>query len=266
MERLQWIDTHTHLEHEYPFSVEEYLSNARAQGLCAFVTIGTEPKTLTALRDLAEKHDDVYFTVGIHPHEAKDFNTEVEKTMDSLRRHPKCVGVGEIGLDYYYNHSPHEVQRQVLEHQLSLALEWNKPVIIHARDAEEDLLKSFAAYSEKKWSKDPHGVGPGIIHCFSGTRNFAEECLKMGFYISFSGIVTFKKALDLREIARDVPLDRILLETDSPFLAPVPHRGKPNQSAYLVETAKIVAQAKGISLESLSSATVANSRRIFGLG
>ncbi|MBI3558397.1 MAG: TatD family hydrolase [Deltaproteobacteria bacterium] len=262
---LEWIDSHTHLEHEYPFSVDEYLANARAQGLSAFVTIGTRPKSLVTLKDFAEKYPDVYFTVGIHPHEAVDFNAEVEQTMNSLRTHPKCVAVGEIGLDYYYHHSPREVQRASFERQLELAVAWDKPIVIHARDAEPDLLTSLTAYAAKRRAADPSGRGPGIIHCFSGTRNFAEECLKLGFYISFSGIVTFKKAADLRDIARDVPLDRILLETDSPFLAPVPYRGKPNQSAYLTETAKIVATAKGIPLDALSSATVANSRRIFAL-
>lgn len=257
MTPLEWIDTHTHLEHEYPFSVDEYLANARAQGVKKFVTIGTRPNSLTVLRDYADQYADVYFTVGIHPHEAKDLSGEVEKTMDSLRTHPKCVGVGEIGLDYYYDHSPREAQKAAFARQLDLALDWKLPVVIHARDAEDDLLIGLRSFADRG--------GTGIIHCFSGTRRFAEESLKIGFYISFSGIVTFKKADDLREIARDVPLDRILLETDSPFLAPVPYRGKPNQSAYLVETAKMVAFAKGLELEKLSAATVANSKRIFGL-
>ncbi|MBI3542119.1 MAG: TatD family hydrolase [Deltaproteobacteria bacterium] len=262
---FHWIDSHTHLEHEYPFSVDEYLANARAQGLVGFVTIGTRPESLATLRDFADKYADVFFTVGIHPHEAKDFNAEVAATMNGLRAHPKCVGVGEIGLDYYYDHSPRETQKDAFERQLALALDWEKPIVIHARDAEQDLLDRLAPYAEAKRSRDPKGQGPGIIHCFSGTRFFAEECLKLGFYISFSGIVTFKKADLLRDIARDVPLDRILLETDSPYLAPVPFRGKPNQSAYLVETAKLIAQVKGIDLATLSAATIANSRRVFAL-
>jgi len=257
---LEWIDSHTHLEHEYPFSTDEYLKNARELGLSAFVTIGTRPHSLDQLRQFAERYNDVYFTVGIHPHEAIDFDESVEATMRALHSHPKCVGVGEIGLDYYYDHSPRETQQKAFERQLELALEWNKPIVIHARDAEPDLLERLRSYAAKV--KIPQG--PGIIHCFSGTRHFAEECLKLGFYISFSGIVTFKTAQELRSIARDVPLDRILLETDSPFLAPVPHRGKPNQSAYLIETAKIIAQHKDITLEALSAATVANTRKVFG--
>lgn len=258
---LEWIDTHTHLEHEYPFSTEEYLTNARAQGVRTFVTIGTTPASLPLLRGFAEKHDDVYFTVGIHPHESIDLTDEVVTSMDALRAHRKCVGVGEIGLDYYYDHSPRDIQKQAFDRQLDLALIWKKPIVIHSRDGEDDLLEGLKRYS----SQCILSQGPGIIHCFSGSRNFAEECLKLGFYISFSGIVTFKKADELRAIARDIPLDRLLLETDSPFLAPVPYRGKPNQSAYLVETAKIIASTKGINLATLSAATVANSRRIFGI-
>lgn len=254
---LTWIDTHTHLEHEYPFSTDEYLASARAQGVVKFVTIGTRPESLEKLRDFADQYEDVYFTVGIHPHEAKDLNAEVETRMDSLRKHPKCVAIGEIGLDYHYDHSPREIQRQAFTRQMELALAWKKPIVIHAREAEADLLEGLKNYSSRG--------GKGIIHCFSGTRHFAEECLKIGFYISFSGIVTFKNASDLREIARDVPLERVLLETDAPFLAPVPYRGKPNQSAYLIETAKIVALAKGISLETLSKATVVNSKQIFSI-
>jgi TatD DNase family protein len=258
---LEWIDSHTHLEHEYPFTVDEYLANARAQGVRQFVTIGTRPESLRKLKEYADRHVDVYFTVGIHPHEAKDFNPAVERTMDELRAHPKCVAVGEIGLDYHYDHSPRETQRAALERQLELALKWRKPVVIHAREAEDDLLERLSAYARGC----ELAQGPGVIHCFSGTRRFAEECLKIGFLISFSGIVTFKKADDLRAIARDVPLERILIETDAPFLAPIPYRGKTNQSAYLIETAKAVAAAKGVSLEALSSATVANSRRFFNL-
>lgn len=258
---LEWVDSHTHLEHEYPFSIAEYLDNARAQGVKTFVTIGTTPDSLEQVRASADAHEGVYFTVGIHPHEAKDFTPEVEATMDRLRAHAKCVGVGEIGLDYHYDHSPRETQRAVFDRQLELAIAWRKPVVIHAREAEDDLLAALARYAPR--SKAPGG--PGIIHCFSGTAHFARECVKLGFYISFSGIVTFKKADDIRAVAQETPLERILLETDSPFLAPMPHRGKPNQSAYLIETAKIVARERGIDLDSLSAATVANSRRIFSL-
>lgn len=260
-----WIDSHTHLEHDYPFSLEEYLKNARDRGVIAFVTIGTTPGSLPKLKEIAENNEDVFFTVGIHPHEAKDYDASVEATMLELQSHPKCVGVGEIGLDYYYSHSPRETQKQVFERQLELALEWKKPIIIHARDAEDDLLERFRPHAERYRASEPNGAGPGIIHCFSGTHNFATACLELGFYLSFSGIVTFKKADDLRAIARDVPLNRILLETDSPYLAPVPYRGKPNQSAYLIETAKIISETKGIDISTLSSATVANSKRIFRL-
>lgn len=261
MSTLEWVDSHTHLEHEYPFTVDEYLANARASGVKTFVTIGTTPESLERVCASAEKYPDVYFTVGIHPHEAKDYNADVEATMDRLRAHKKCVGIGEIGLDYYYNHSEQDTQKKVFERQLELAATWRKPVIIHARDAEADLLERLTTYASK--SQAPGG--PGVIHCFSGTAHFASECLKLGFYISFSGIVTFKKAQEIRDVATTTPLDRILLETDSPFLAPVPYRGKTNQSAYLIETAKLIAQIRNIDLATLSAATVANSRRFFAL-
>lgn len=258
---MKWIDTHTHLEHDFPFSVDEYLANAHAAGVGLFVTIGTEAPTLEKLRALAEKYDDVYFTVGVHPHEAVDLNAEAEKKMNELRTHPKCVAVGEIGLDYHYDHSPREVQLKVFERQLELALNWAKPIVIHSREGEDDLLERLKGYC----TRITGGRLPGIIHCFSGTQKFAQECLKLGFYLSFSGIVTFKKAEEIRNVVRETPLDKILLETDSPYLAPVPYRGKPNQSAYMIETAKTVATAKGISLDELSTATLANSKKIFGL-
>jgi TatD DNase family protein len=261
MQSNKWVDTHTHLEHEYPFSVDEYLSNARAQGVGCFVTIGTTPDSLERVRASAEKYDDVYFTVGIHPHEAKDLTPDVVTVMTNLQSHPKCVAVGEIGLDYYYDHSPRDQQIKALEEQLLLAQKWSKPVVIHARDAEHDLLTILSRYA----SASTAAGGPGIIHCFSGSAEFARECIKLGFYLSFSGIVTFKKADEIRQVAKDAPLDRILLETDSPYLAPVPYRGKINQSAYLIETAKIIATVRSISLDDLSAATVANSQKIFGL-
>lgn len=258
---LEWVDSHTHLEHEYPFTVEEYLNNARAQGVRTFVTIGTTPDSLEQVKASAERYEGVYFTVGIHPHEAKDFTDAVEAKMTELHAHPKCVGVGEIGLDYHYDHSPRDIQKQVFERQVDLAVKWKKPIVIHAREAEADLLEQLEKYAAR--SEAPGG--PGIIHCFSGTAHFARECVRLGFYISFSGIVTFKKAEEIRQVAQETPLNRILLETDSPFLAPVPYRGKTNQSAYLIETAKLIAQLRGIDLAVLSAATVASSQKIFSL-
>lgn len=258
---LSWIDSHTHLEHDYPFSVDEYLQKSRAAGIQKFITIGTRPESLEKLKDFSEKYPDVFFTVGIHPHETKDYNDSVEATMRTLQAHPKCVGIGEIGLDYYYNHSTEEQQRAALDRQLKLAIDCKKPVVIHARDAEAHLLEALARYTQATSLK----TRPGVIHCFSGSAHFATECVKLGFYISFSGILTFKKADDLRAIAKHVPEDRILLETDSPFLAPVPYRGKPNHSAYLVETAKVLGQTLGIPLEKLSKLTVSNTETLFGL-
>ncbi|MBI2604818.1 MAG: TatD family hydrolase, partial [Deltaproteobacteria bacterium] len=214
--KLEWIDSHTHLEHEYPFSVDEYLANARAQGVRAFITIGTEPGKLARLKEHAELYPDVFFTVGIHPHEAKFLDTAVEAEMARLRAHPKCVAVGEIGLDYFYGHSPRDAQLRALSRQLELARQWRKPVVIHARDAEDDLLRELTKHADARAHAAVHAAAGGettnlkpsrvnsslpeigVIHCFSGTRHFAEECLKLGFYISFSGIVTFKTAGALR--------------------------------------------------------------------
>lgn len=258
--QLEWIDTHAHLDHQYPFSLEEYLTNAKNTGVSKLITIGTTPDTLTKLSEISERYPNVYFTVGIHPHDAKLFSQSVEVQMDGLRKHPKCVAVGEIGLDYYYKHSSQDVQRQAFEQQLKLARRWQLPIVIHTRDAEEDTLKFLKDHVEKPLKKLP-----GVIHCFTGTANFAEECIKLGFYISFSGIVTFKKTDALRLVVAQTPLERILIETDAPFLAPVPFRGKPNQSAYLIETAKCIAEIKKISLEELSRVTVENSMKVFGL-
>lgn len=255
---LEWIDSHTHLESEYPFSTDIVVENAKSNGVKTLITIGNEPKTLQQLKNNAEKYNGVFFTVGVHPHEAKDFNTQIENEMASLKDHPKCVAVGEIGLDYYYNHSPKEIQKAAFHRQCELALEWNKPIVIHSRDAEESLL------NELKWFA-PQSKRKGVIHCFSGTQNFAEECLRLGFYISFSGIITFKNSEPIRNIAKTIPLDRILIETDAPFLAPVPFRGKTNQSSYLIETAKSLATTLGISLELLSESTVKNTKQLFNI-
>lgn len=260
---MQWIDSHTHLEHEYPFSVDEYITNARAAGVTGFINVATVPGKQSIVLSSAEKYPEVYFSIGIHPHEAADWSDSCIEEMHTLHGHPKCVAVGETGLDYYYSHSVRDHQLIAFERQLKLALEWNKPVIIHCRDgkngesAEKDALPLLQAYAAKA------NCPPGVIHCFTGTKWFAEECLKIGFYISFSGVVTFKNAEEIREVVRLVPENRVLVETDAPYLAPVPFRGKPNQSAYVVETAKQVAKVKGLDLETFSKLTVANTKALF---
>ena len=256
---LHWVDTHTHLEYEYPFSIEEYIRLANESEVKTFISIGTTLSSFNEIQKISELHKSVFYTVGIHPHEAKDFTPHVEAEMKKHLNHHKCLAVGEIGLDYYYNHSDQAVQKQVFEQQLQIAIETKKPVSIHTRDAESDTVEFLKNYSLKTSLKDH----PGVLHCFSGTRWLAEQCLDLGFYLSFSGILTFKTAQDLRETAAWAPLERILLETDSPYLSPVPFRGKPNHSAYLVETARVLASLKKLSIEELAPICYQNSKNLF---
>ncbi|HRK01192.1 MAG TPA: TatD family hydrolase [Oligoflexia bacterium] len=261
MSTLEWFDTHAHLNYEYPVSRDEYVRLADEQGVKTILTVGADPADFPSLEEIAHQFDHVFFSVGVHPHESSKYNDQVESDILRLAKDPKCLAIGEIGLDYYYDHSPQDIQARVFERQLELAVRLQKPVIIHTRDAEQNTLAILREYVAKTSLKNR----PGVIHCFSGTAPFAQACLEMGFFISFSGIVTFKKAEDLRTIASTVPLDRILLETDAPYLAPVPFRGKTNLSSYLPETARVIANARAIPLETLSKHTVSNGKRLFGI-
>ncbi len=215
---------------------------------------------------------ELFYSVGFHPHDAVNYNqSSMAAEMVQHLASPRCVALGEIGLDYHYDHSPRTVQISVCEDQLQLAVETQKPVIIHSRDGEEDLLKLLRAFSKaKSISKTgteavQHSNQLGVIHCFSGSLDFAKSCLELGFFISFSGIVTFKKAEEVREVVRFTPLDRILLETDSPYLAPVPHRGKTNESALITHTASLVAELKSISTYELMAISTKNARTLFNV-
>ncbi|RYZ80265.1 MAG: TatD family deoxyribonuclease, partial [Proteobacteria bacterium] len=224
---LEWMDMHAHLNmlEEGP---EEALKQARAVGVVKVATIGTEPQDLPLVLALAEKHyPDVFCTLGIHPHEGQIYTPEIGQFIEENVAKPWVIGIGEIGLDYYYEHSPHEEQKAAFRAQLEIAARTQMPVQIHTRDADADtvmILKEFA------------GRVRGIIHCFTGTPWLAEESLALGFNISISGVVTFKSAESLREIVKSLPLDRIHVETDSPFLAPIPMRGRKNTPAYVLHT------------------------------
>ncbi len=207
---------------------------------------------------VAEKFPFIYTTVGVHPHEARLLDDKLYARLAELSEHPKVIAWGEIGLDYHYDNSPRDVQQEAFRRQLRMARERRLPVVIHTREAEADTL----AILDKEW-KDANL--PGVIHCFTGTRAFAEEAVRLGFYISFSGVVTFKKADDLRETAKILPLERLLIETDSPFLAPVPFRGRRNEPAYVVEVARAIAEARGASSEEIGRATSENFKRVFRL-
>lgn len=247
-----WIDTHTHLDSlENP---KEAIKNAHLNKVSTIITIGTSKEDHFKVLELSKKHKNVYCTLGVHPHEAENFDQETESFMLSHLTDPKVVGVGEIGLDYYYNNAPKELQKEVFKKQLQIAKDFNLPVEIHARDAEEDivyLLKEFKGHVS------------GIIHCFSGSQNFATEVLSLGYNLSISGIITFKNADKLREIVKNTPLDRLHIETDAPYLTPIPFRGKKNEPAYLVHIAQKIAEIKGISLEDLSKQLSKNTQLLF---
>ena len=236
---IGWIDIHTHLNF-LEISPEEAVKVATEKGVDRFITIGTEPEDLPVVLELSEKFSpQVFCTLGIHPHEGKLFDSEVEKFLRANLNNPRVVAVGEIGLDYYYNHSNREDQLQAFRAQMDLAEEFGLPVEIHTRDAEDDTIKILQEFK---------GRVKGVIHCFTGTQRLATAALDCGYNISFSGVVTFKKAEELQEVCRHTPLDRMHVETDAPFLAPTPLRGQKNQPDYMLWTAKHVAELKGVSI------------------
>ncbi len=259
------IDSHAHLDYEYEFSTEELLANAKAAGVERVIAIAASADSLERVRALSEKFPQVWFTSGTHPHDAKDFTPEIFAKIKLLAAHPRCVAVGELGLDYHYDLSERPVQHKALEAQLAFSAEIGKPVVVHSRDSDDDTVKFLTVHSREFQAKHP-GKSPGVIHCFTGTAKLAEATLALGYYISFSGILTFKTAEDLRQVCRDiVPLDRLLVETDSPFLAPIPHRGKKNQPAHTRVVAEKVAELKGLSLEEAAKLTLANTEKLFSL-
>lgn len=228
---------------------------ARDVGVERFITIGTEPKDHDVVLELARKfYPEVVCTLGVHPHEAKLYTPEVEHYLEAHLAEKEVVAVGEIGLDYYYNNSEPEVQKDAFRRQLKLAVKNGLPVEIHTRDAEADTVAILSEFG---------GKVHGLLHCFTGTLSLARQALDLGLDISFSGVVTFKSAEELREVVRFVPLDRMHVETDAPFLAPIPMRGKPNVPAYVVHTAAKVAELKGIGVDELQSAVGHNARRLF---
>ena len=251
---MQWIDVHAHLN-MLEEGVDAAIENARQAGVHRIVTIGTEPKDHPIVLEIARKHfPQVFCTLGVHPHDGKVYTPEVGKFIEENAADPCVVAIGEIGLDYYYNQSPKEEQIEAFRAQLGIAERTGLPVEIHTRDAEEDTISVL---------KEFKGRVKGIIHCFTGTRWLAEQALDLGFNISISGVVTFKSADDLRATVKMLPLDRIHVETDAPFLAPIPMRGKKNTPAYVVHTAKFVAELKGVTLEELCEQTRKNALAMF---
>jgi len=249
-----WIDVHTHLNF-LKVEPEEALQQARAAGVEQMITIGTEPKDHEVVRLLAKRYyPRVVCTLGLHPHEAKLYSDELEAEISRHLGDREVVAVGEIGLDYFYKNSEPEVQKTVFRRQMQLAAQSGLPVEIHTRDAEADTAEILNEFRGR--------VG-GLLHCFTSSLDLARQALDLGFDVSFSGVVTFKNADALRDVVRFVPLDRLHVETDAPFLAPVPMRGQSNVPAFVVHTAQKVAELKGISIEELQRHTLANARRLF---
>jgi TatD DNase family protein len=252
-----FVDSHAHLDgKQFDADRDEVISRAHDAGVRVILAIGNGdgPEQVDCGIRLAEKYDFIYATLGIHPHEARLADESAYRNMERLARHPKVIAWGEIGLDYYYDHSPREVQKQVFVRQLELAAAAKLPIVIHCRPSEgsEDAWDDCLGLLGQRWA--PTGLG-GILHCFTGKWAHASAALDMGFLISFAGNVTFPKAQQIRDAALKVPIDRVLIETDSPYLAPVPHRGKRNEPAYVVETARKLAELYGISAEQVGTQT-----------
>jgi TatD DNase family protein len=251
------VDSHCHLEFpELAADLGGVLARARAAGVGHFLTIGTTLAKFDAVRAAAAQADDVHCTVGIHPHEAQAEPLVGPEPLLRLAADEKVVGFGETGLDFYYNHSPREAQIANFRAHIAAAREAQLPLVVHTRDAEDDTIAILTAEMER-------GAFAGVIHCFTGTKRLARAMLDIGFLISVSGIATFKKSDALRAAIADVPLDRLLVETDSPYLAPQPVRGKTNEPAYVVHTAAMLAELKGVTREALAEATTANFFRLF---
>lgn len=260
MPKAMLIDSHCHIDGEaFDADRDEVVERAREAGVAAMLNIGTGDPHSDDFRKavaVAEKYDNVYASVGVHPHDAKFYDDEAETHLIELTKSDKVIAWGEIGLDFYYDHSPRDVQRDVFRRQIRKARELGLPIIIHSRDADDETVEILT--DECSWAGFQ-----GIMHCFGGTPAMAEALLNIGFLISFAGNVTFRKAENLRDSARVVPLDRLLIETDCPFLTPVPFRGKRNEPSYVAHTAAFLAELYDIEVKTLAEATTTNFLQFF---
>ncbi len=251
------IDSHCHLDYFSADELPEVLARAAAAGVGEMVTIGTRWRQSLEMRDLAAAHPNVWCTVGIHPHSAAEFPVPTPEALAELVNHRKVIGIGESGLDYFYDKAPRDVQRASFRAHVRAARLAGVPLTIHARDADADIADILQD------ERDNGGDFAFLLHCFSSGRGLAEAALRLGGYLSFSGILTFPKSQENRDIARDVPADRLLVETDSPYLAPVPFRGKRNEPAWVAKTAAVLAELRGMEPAALADLTTANFRRLF---
>lgn len=255
--RAGLIDTHAHLDdRQFDHDREGAIQRSQAAGVRRIITVGTDVDSSRAAVALARQHPAIYAAVGVHPHDAARVGSDTLQRLLEYARDDRVVAVGETGLDFYRNLSPHDRQKEVFIAHLELARHINKPVIIHDRDAHAETM---AVLREEGWNR------PGVLHCFSGDRAMALEAIEMGFYISFAGPVTFANAHRLQELARELPLERILVETDCPYLAPQPYRGQRNEPANVYRVAARIAELREVSLEQVAEATTENARQLFGL-
>ena len=257
---MQFVDSHCHLDDsQFDSDRDSVIERARAACLKYMLAIGTGngPPDLGAAVRLAESHPEIFATVGVHPNDAPKVSSETFKNLEDLLHHSKVKALGEIGLDYHWG-VPKEVQHPIFVRQLELAASLHVPVVIHTRDAWADTIETLRTH----WASTRL---PCIMHCFTGNPEQARECLELGFYLAFGGVATFPKATEIREAARIAPLDRLLIETDSPYLAPVPHRGKRNEPAFVAHVAKMIAEIRGMSVDELAAATTQNFEHLFRL-
>jgi TatD DNase family protein len=251
------VDSHCHLNYKgLSEDQAKVIARARAAGVGCMLSINTKLREYDQIVDIIDENPDIFGTVGIHPHEAESEPDVAVPALVERAAHPKIVGIGETGLDYYYDNAPREMQRVNFRAHIEAARETGLPVIVHTRDADDDCLEILGDEMKK-------GHFTGVIHCFTASQHLADVCLGMGLYISISGIVTFKNARALQETAKTIPLDRLLIETDAPFLAPVPHRGKTCEPAFVADTGRFLADLRGESFEQLGEATTANFFALF---
>ncbi len=254
---MKLIDSHCHLNYEgLAERREEVLANARDAGVAGFLNISTRQREWGEVIAVAEVNDDVWATVGVHPHEADAHPDLGASALVAATSHPDVIAIGECGLDYYYDKSDRAAQRERFQAHIEAALETGLPLVVHTRDAEEDTAQILERAVNA-------GGARGVLHCFTGTWELARKALDLGFYVSLSGIVTFKNAQDLQHTARKLPADRLLVETDSPFLSPVPHRGRTCEPAFVADTARFVAGLRGVEVETLAQETTANFFKLF---
>ena len=253
------IDSHCHLNFpEFKGKLDEIVKRALEKGVCRMLTISTKLNEINELESISKSYSEVYNSVGVHPHECKNYKDLSLKDLIKHTKNSKCIGIGESGLDFYYENSPKELQIKLFKIHIEAARETNLPLIVHTRKADIQTIQILSDEMKR-------GAFPGLIHCFSTSKELAEKAINLGFYISLSGIITFNKSNELRSIVKELPLEKLLVETDAPYLAPEPYRGKCNEPSYVIHTAKILADLKNVKLDIIAEKTTKNFNRLFNL-